>query len=73
MTIRAVVRNGRLETTEPLTFPEGTVVTVSTVDPHGTQELLCSWEPGLTRAEIQQRIAEGGISLAEFRKPAGVG
>lgn len=72
MTIRAVVRNGRLETTEPLTLPEGTVVAVSLVEPHGTPEPLCPWEPGLTPAEIQQRIAEGGLSLAEFRRQAGI-
>lgn len=72
MTIRAVVRNGRLEPTEPLTFPEGTVVTVSPVDPPCTPEPLCPWEPGLTRAEIQQRIADGGMSLAEFRRQAGI-
>lgn len=69
MTIRAVVRNGRLEPTEPLTFPEGTVVTVSLIDP---PEPLCPWEPSLTRSDVQQRIAEGGLSLAEFRKQAGI-
>jgi len=30
-------------------------------------EPSCPWEPGLSEAEIQQRIAEpGGITLAEF-------
>jgi hypothetical protein len=33
-----------------------------------TPESLCPWEPDLTREEIQARIAEGGMTLAEFRK-----
>jgi hypothetical protein len=37
-----------------------------------TPEVLCPWESKLTREEIQRRIAEGGMSLAEFRKQAGM-
>ena len=34
-----------------------------------TPDALCPWEPGLTREEIQRRIAEPGrTTLAEFRK-----
>jgi len=34
-----------------------------------TPEVLCPWEPELTREEIQKRIEEpGGMTLAEFRK-----
>lgn len=33
-----------------------------------TPEVLCPWEPNLTHKEIQQRIEEGGMTLAEFRK-----
>ena len=38
-----------------------------------TPEPLCPWEPSLTRAEINRRIAEGGMSLAEFRAQVGIG
>ncbi len=37
-----------------------------------TPEVLCAWEPDLTRDEIQRRIDEpGGMTLAEFRKQMG--
>lgn len=36
-------------------------------------EPLCPWDPTLTREEIQRRIAEGGMSLSEFRKQMGIG
>ncbi len=37
-----------------------------------TPEVLCPWEPDLTREEIQRRIDEpGGMTLAEFRKRMG--
>lgn len=37
-----------------------------------TPEPIFPWEPTLTRAEINRRIAEGGMSLAEFRAKVGI-
>jgi len=38
-----------------------------------TPEVLCPWEPTLTREEIQRRIEEpGGMTLEEFRKQVGL-
>jgi hypothetical protein len=35
-------------------------------------DVLCPWEPNLTREEIQRRIDEpGGMTLAEFRRRMG--
>lgn len=70
-TIKAVVRNGRIETTEAILFPEGTEVTITPVGPAANAEPLCPWEPTLTLAEVRARIAEGGTTLAEFRAQAG--
>lgn len=71
-TIKAVVRNGRIETTEAITFPEGTEVTITPLGPAAGNEPLCPWEPTLTPAEVQKRIADGGMTLAEFRAQAGM-
>ena len=35
-------------------------------------EPLCPWDSTITKEEIDRRVAEGGISLAEFWKRMGV-
>jgi hypothetical protein len=58
---------GSAKTVELREEPSGRRVATLTPEP------LCPWDPTLTREEIQRRIAEGGMSLAEFRKHVGIG
>jgi hypothetical protein len=59
---------GQAKTVELRDEPSGR--RVATLAP----EVLCPWEPGLTREEVQRRIDEpGGMTLAEFRKQMGFG
>jgi hypothetical protein len=47
---------------------------VGTFDPHSPPtpgEPLIPWEPGITREEIERRMAEPGLTIDEVRKQLG--